>query len=146
MSPTRPKLNIVDDPVTRGGHERPVSPPSASPRRSASSSTPATVAAAAETAPLVPQTPAQDTERAQASENSSQRERYSEEPKKAVFGRVPRSLSRRLERAVVELREDTDDLTQEQLLAALLYKYVDPADGENLSALAATVNEYRSRL
>lgn len=71
---------------------------------------------------------------------------YGQEERKAVFGRVPRSLSRRLERAVVELREEMDDLTQEQLLAALLDRYVDPSKPEVLAELAATIREYRGRL
>ena len=72
--------------------------------------------------------------------------RYSDEPRKAVFGRLPRTLTRRLERALVELREDADDLTQEQVLAALLLRYVDPADPERMHALAHTVAAYRQKL
>ena len=56
---------------------------------------------------------------------------YRDEQKRAVFGRVPRSLSRRLERAVVELREDIEDLTQEQLLAALLHQHVERFDAHD---------------
>lgn len=68
------------------------------------------------------------------------------EQKRAVFGRVPRSLSRRLERAVVELREEMEDLTQEQLLAALLSRHVNPAEPASLAALAETVRAYRDQL
>jgi hypothetical protein len=59
---------------------------------------------------------------------------------------VPRSLHRRLERAVVELREETEDLTQEQVLAALLHQHVDPSSPELLSELSDTVRGYREQL
>jgi len=63
-----------------------------------------------------------------------------------VFGRVPRSLSRRLERAVVELRDEFEDLTQEQVLAALLHDHVDAADPAALDQLTDTVRRYRRKL
>ena len=71
---------------------------------------------------------------------------YGSEEKRAVFGRVPRSLTRRLERAVVELREEIEDLTQEQVLAALLHKHVEPSQPDRLNELAETVRAYRARL
>jgi hypothetical protein len=61
-----------------------------------------------------------------------------------VFGRVPRSLSRRLERAVVELRDEFEDLTQEQVLAALLHEHA--ADPAALAHLTDTVRRYRREL
>ena len=63
-----------------------------------------------------------------------------------MFGRVPRSLSRRLERAVVELRDEFEDLTQEQVLAALLHEHVDAADPAALAHLTDTVRRYRREL
>ena len=63
-----------------------------------------------------------------------------------MFGRVPRSLSRRLERAVVELRDEFEDLTQEQVLAALLHEHVDAADPAALARLTDTVRRYRRKL
>jgi hypothetical protein len=72
--------------------------------------------------------------------------RYAGEEKRAVFGRVPRSLNRRLERAVVELRDEFEDLTQEQVLAALLHENVDPADPALLVELAESVQRYRREL
>ena len=71
---------------------------------------------------------------------------YGGEEKRAVFGRVPRSLTRRLERAVVELREEIEDLTQEQVLAALLHEHVEPSEPDRLNELAETVRAYRARL
>jgi hypothetical protein len=72
--------------------------------------------------------------------------RYAGEEKRAVFGRVPRSLNRRLERAVVELRDEFEDLTQEQVLAALLHENVDPADPALLAELAESVRRSRREL
>lgn len=72
--------------------------------------------------------------------------RYAGEEKRAVFGRVPRSLNRRLERAVVELRDEFEDLTQEQVLAALLHEHVDPAHPAGLVRLTETVRRYRREL
>jgi DNA-binding phage protein len=63
-----------------------------------------------------------------------------------VFGRVPRSLSRRLERAVFELRDEFEDLTQEQVLAALLHEHVDASDPAVLADLTETVRRYRREL
>jgi hypothetical protein len=40
--------------------------------------------------------------------------RYRDENKKAVFGHVPRSLSRRLDRALLELRKTMDDFTRKR--------------------------------
>ena len=71
---------------------------------------------------------------------------YGGEEKRAVFGRVPRSLTRRLERAVVELREEIEDLTQEQVLAALLHEHVEPSEPDRLNELAEKVRAYRARL
>ena len=63
-----------------------------------------------------------------------------------MFGRVPRSLSRRLERAVFELRDEFEDLTQEQVLAALLHEHVDAGDPAVLADLTGTVRRYRREL
>jgi hypothetical protein len=151
MSPTRPRLNIVDDPVARHtDQDAAATSPSATPTKAQghppSSPAPATSAAAVNTAPAAPERPAEPPTFVEPPNEATAPRRYGEEPRKAMFGRVPRSLSRRLERALVELREDSEDLTQEQVLAALLHTYVDPADSDSLNALAAAVNEYRSRL
>jgi len=63
-----------------------------------------------------------------------------------VFGRVPRSLSRRLERAVIDLRDEFEDLSQEQVLAALLPEHVDAGDHAALARLTDTVRRYRREL
>ena len=138
MTPDRPRLNIVDDPVTGSTETVPrpaVAAARSEPRPRHQTTQPAAPAltdqsAADETPPQTTSTPAA----------------YRDEQKRAVFGRVPRSLSRRLERAVVELREEMEDLTQEQVLAALLDRYVEPSSAERLSELSATVRDYRGRL
>lgn len=71
---------------------------------------------------------------------------YGEEERRAIFGRVPRSLARRLERAVVELRDEFEDLTQEQVLAALLHAHVDSRDQAELVRLTEIVRSYRQEL
>jgi hypothetical protein len=134
MMPDRPRLDVVDDPVT-GSTEKALRPAVAgSERRSPHQATPPPArndeSATDQTPPQPMSTPAG----------------YRNEQKRAVFGRVPRSLSRRLERAVVELREEMEDLTQEQVLAALLDRYVEPRSPEELDELATTVRDYRQRL
>ncbi len=138
MSPSRPVLNLIDDPVARHAPEQTAdavsTPPTRrAPMRRTPTPKPATAADAAERP-------------AEAREPARESNRYRDEPKKGVFGRVPRSLSRRLEHALVELRDQTEALTQEQLLAALLARYVNPSDPASLAELAATVEQYRTRL
>lgn len=130
MTGSRTKLELIDDPVNGRATTADKSEPA-----------PSTVG-------LDPTPPASQFGAAQTSTAAPmpRPKRYSDETRKAVFGRLPRSLSRRLERALVELREDTDDLTQEQLLAALLHRYVDPTDPARMSALAQTVEAYRQKL
>jgi hypothetical protein len=142
--PDRPRLNIVDDPVT-GNTQTALRPaPAGSERRARRQATPPPAPARAEhAAPAPDDEPAPDLTPPQP---ASPPARYRDEQKRAVFGRVPRSLSRRLERAVVELREEMEDLTQEQVLAALLERYVEPGDPEQLGELATTVRDYRQRL
>lgn len=132
---TRPTLAIIDDPIAPKGRtqapasQEPAKATSKPARKAAGSHAQAEVGEEVTSAAPVPP-----------------KAGYAEESKKAVFGRVPRSLTRRLERALVELREYTDDLTQEQLLAALLHRYVDPASPESLSELSTTVAQYRSQV
>ena len=141
--PDRPRLNIVDDPVT-GSTQTALRPaPAGSERRPRRQATASPAPAPAEPDDLPARESAADLTPPQP---ASPPARYRDEQKRAVFGRVPRSLSRRLERAVVELREEMEDLTQEQVLAALLERYVEPGDPEQLVELATTVRDYRQRL
>lgn len=125
----RIKLEVVDDPVS-------------GPALSAPPQTMA-ISTAANNDPSTLSSHSSDLSGTRASDSQPA---YGQEEKKAVFGRVPRSLSRRLERAVVELRDEFEDLTQEQVLAALLHAHVDPKDHAALARLADTVRRYRSEL
>lgn len=65
-----------------------------------------------------------------------------QEAVKAVFGRVPASLARRLEGAVFELRATRPRVTQQDVLAALLWRYVDHEAPEKLDELTRLLDEY----
>jgi hypothetical protein len=145
----RPKLEIVDDPVSGLNRTSP----------SASVSPPAAPEDAATADPVDEEPQPQDTrptgrpprrrtpsDAAEVPRAAEPVRSYGQEEKRAVFGRVPRSLSRRLERAVVELRDEFEDLTQEQVLAALLHEHVDAADPAALAQLTDTVRRYRREL
>lgn len=147
----RPKLEIVDDPITGLNRTRSAPAPPTAP--------PATRDGAAHADPAHQEPQARDTrptgrpsrrgtpsDSAAASRASDPLRSYGQEEKRAVFGRVPRSLSRRLERTVVELRDEFEDLTQEQVLAALLHDHVDAADPAALARLTDTVRRYRREL
>jgi hypothetical protein len=147
----RPKLEIVDDPVTglnrtQSAPAEPTAPP-ATPGGSASTDPPED-----ESRPQDARPPSRPSRRgapsdpAEAPRAAEPVRSYGQEEKRAVFGRVPRSLSRRLERAVVELRDEFEDLTQEQVLAALLHEHVDAADPAALARLTDTVRRYRREL
>ena len=147
----RPKLEIVDDPVTglnrtRSAPTPPTGPP-ATPEDAAhgdpADDQPQPQAARPPRRPSRRGTPNDPAAAPPAAEPVRS---YGQEEKRAVFGRVPRSLSRRLERAVVELRDEFEDLTQEQVLAALLHEHVDAADPAALAHLTDTVRRYRREL
>jgi hypothetical protein len=147
----RPKLEIVDYPVTglnraRSAPAPPTAPP-ATPGGSASTDPPEGESRPQDTrAPSRPSRRGAPSDPAEAPRAAEPVRSYGQEEKRAVFGRVPRSLSRRLERAVVELRDEFEDLTQEQVLAALLHEHVDAADPAGLAHLTDTVRRYRREL
>jgi hypothetical protein len=148
----RPKLEIVDDPVTGLNRTSPsaTAPPTAPPAtpKEAAHADPADEQPEPQETrptgrPRRTSTPSDPAEVPRAAEPVRS---YGQEEKRAVFGRVPRSLSRRLERAVFELRDEVEDLTQEQMLAALLYEHVDASDPAVLADLTDTVRRYRREL
>jgi hypothetical protein len=147
----RPKLEIVDDPVTGLNRTSPSAtappPPPATPEDAAhadpADEEPQPRDARPTGRPPRRRTPSDPAEAPRAAKPVRS---YGQEEKRAVFGRVPRSLSRRLERAVVELRDEFEDLTQEQVLAALLHEHVDAADPAALTRLTDTVRRYRREL
>jgi len=114
--PDRPKLLILDDPL----RTTPASPEKAPPAKASAAPRPKRAPAKTN------RTPALD-----------------REPLQAIFGRVPKSLARRLEGAVYELRGGDSSVRQQQVLAALLWRHVDPADETSLKELAVLVDEYR---
>jgi len=143
----RPKLEMVDDPVT--GRSRDPSPPAPpAPSNEAASAAPADDESRPQAVPPSRRRPRRGTatDQAEASRAAEPVRSYGQEEKRAVFGRVPRSLSRRLERAVFELRDEFEDLTQEQVLAALLHDHVDPSDPAALAQLTDTIRRYRREL
>jgi hypothetical protein len=117
MMADRPKLLILDDPLRTTPASSDKAPP---PQPSKSASRP---------------------KRAPAKVN--RQSALGREPLQAVFGRVPKSLARRLEGAVYELRGADSTVRQQQVLAALLWRHVDPADEASLKELAALVDEYK---
>jgi hypothetical protein len=147
----RPKLEIVDDPVTGLNRTSPsaTAPPAPpAPPEDAAHADPADEEPQRQDSrptgrPSRRSTPSDPAEVPRAAEPVRS---YGQEEKRAVFGRVPRSLSRRLERAVFELRDEFEDLTQEQVLAALLHEHVDAADPAALARLTDTVRRYRREL
>jgi hypothetical protein len=151
VSSDRPKLEIVDDPVTgRAGAPPPTSPATPALPQDAA---PAHVANAdgGDSHPEEARPPGRRPRRAAARVPADPARAgsvgsYGREQKRAVFGRVPRSLSRRLEGAVFELRDEFEDLTQEQVLAALLHEHVDAGDPGVLAELTETVRRYRREL
>jgi len=66
-----------------------------------------------------------------------------QEPVKAVFARVPASLARRLEGSVFALRATRSKLTQQDVLAALLWRYVDHEVPAKVDELAALLDDYK---
>jgi hypothetical protein len=150
--PDRPKLEIVDDPVTgRAAGTPPRTPPAAPALPDDAASADAANTDGGDSQHEEARPPGRRPRRAAASvpaepARAAAVRSYGREQRRAVFGRVPRSLSRRLERAVFELRDEFEDLTQEQVLAALLYEHVDAGDPGVLAELTETVRRYRREL
>jgi hypothetical protein len=155
--PDRPKLEIVDDPVT--GRNSTSTPRPASPARADDAASPNPPDPPDDGPRHQPEPEHEDgrpagrrarrgppTDPAEPVQVANPARSYGQEEKRAVFGRVPRSLSRRLERAVFELRDEFEDLTQEQVLAALLHEHVDAGDPAALAELTDTVRRYRQEL
>jgi hypothetical protein len=150
--PDRPKLEIVDDPVTgRAAATPPPKSPAAPAPPDDAASADAANADSDDSQHQEARPPGRRPRRTAASvpvdpSRAAAVGSYGREQKRAVFGRVPRSLSRRLEGAVFELRDEFEDLTQEQVLAALLHEHVDAGDPAVLAELTETVRRYRREL
>ena len=133
MSPlTPPKLVDLDDPLAPR--------PAPAPAPAASSPTPRTRAAAR--APRKPRS----TPPATPPSTPSPPRTLADEPLVAVFARLPESLSDRLAdgvRALNEGRPRRGRVSQQDLLGALVDRYVTPKDTRELGAL---VDDYRQRV
>lgn len=131
MSPlTPPKLVDLDDPLA----PRPAPAPAAS--------TPSTRKRPAARAPRKPPSAPP----AASPSAPSPARTLAEEPLLAVFARLPESLSDRLAdgvRALNEGRPRRGRVSQQDLLGALVDRYVTPADTRELAAL---VDDYRQRI
>ncbi len=61
-----------------------------------------------------------------------------------MFGRVPASLARRLEGAVFELKAGRTRVSQQEVLAALLWRHVNHDDPDSLRALHELLDAYET--
>lgn len=126
-----PKISVVDDPLEGRTRRRP-------PKRSAPAS---------EAEPPPEQAPAsRDSEESHPEESEGRRSPRDGPDLRgdalvAVFGRVPTTLARRLEGVVFELKADRK-VSQQDVLAALLLRYVDPRDERSLAEVRAALDAY----
>lgn len=70
--------------------------------------------------------------------------RASKKPLQGVFGRVPPELARRLEGMVFELKAERARVSQQEVLAALLWRYVDHTAPASVRALHELLDEYEA--
>ncbi len=138
----RPKIAVVDDPLEAAGpSERPQRkrrPPKLSSLEP--SDQPATVSPSAESSE---EQPPSDRSRAKSERRGRPRPALDlhDEALVAVFGRVPATLARRLEGVVFELRAERK-VSQQDVLAALLLRYIDPHDERSLAEIRAGLETY----
>lgn len=70
--------------------------------------------------------------------------RAPKKPLQGIFGRVPPELARRLEGVVFELKAERARVSQQDVLAALLWRYVDHTDPTSVRALHELLDEYET--
>lgn len=137
----RPKITVVDDPLDGV----PASANANRPRPEADAPVPAEQAPPATRDPDPPKRgetqPARPSSSAQRRARSQPAPDLRAEALVAVFGRVPATLARRLEGVVFELRAERK-VSQQDVLAALLLRYVDPRDERSLSEVRAALETY----
>lgn len=125
----RPKIAVVDDPLAAGtgmppsGRAEPRASGEPTPSRSNGR-------AIAERAPRPQSTPERSTAPDLAGESLV-----------GVFGRVPASLARRLEGMVFQLRAERK-VSQQDVLAALLLRYVDHSDERSVAEMHRLLDAY----
>jgi len=70
--------------------------------------------------------------------------RAARKPLQGIFGRVPPELARRLEGMVFELKAERARVSQQDILAALLWRHVDHTDPGSVQALHELLDEYET--
>jgi len=127
----RPKIAVVDDPLAAGvGQAAPRRAVPATPAGAGKATASANGRSSAETERRPPKTP----DRAAAPDLSG-------ESLVGVFGRVPASLARRLEGMVFQLRAERK-VSQQDVLAALLLRYVDHSDERSVAEMHRLLDGY----
>lgn len=136
----RPKIAVVDDPLD--GAPAPANANRTRPKADAPSPAEQAAPAVADREP-----PKQGTQPERRSRSALRRPRSQpaldlrDEPLVAVFGRVPATLARRLEGVVFELRAERK-VSQQDILAALLLRHIDPGDERSLAEVRAALEAY----
>ena len=128
----RPKIAVVDDPLAAGAGGGP-------PR----AKRPAARAAGPASAPQgsTNGSPARAERRQPAAAKQPAAPDLSAEPLTGVFGRVPASLARRLEGMVFQLRAERK-VSQQDVLAALLLRFVDHSDERSVGEVHRLLDAY----
>jgi hypothetical protein len=138
----RPKIAVVDDPLEAAsgseGPQRKRRPPKSSSLEATDQ--PAAISPSAESPE---EQPPSDRPRARSERRGRPRPALDlqDEALVAVFGRVPATLARRLEGVVFELRAERK-VSQQDVLAALLLRYIDPHDERSLAEIRAGLETY----
>lgn len=65
-------------------------------------------------------------------------------PLQGIFGRVPPEFARRLEGMVFELKAERARVAQQDILAALLWRYVDHTEPASVRAVHELLDEYEA--
>ena len=136
----RPKIAVVDDPLDGGASS--ANPQRPRPKADAPSPPGQAPPAARDRA-----SPKEETQPAPRSPGAQRGTRpqptldLRNEPLVAVFGRVPASLARRLEGVIFELRAE-EKVSQQDVLAALLLRYIDPRDERSMAEVRAALEVY----
>lgn len=70
--------------------------------------------------------------------------RATRKPLQGIFGRVPPELARRLEGMVFELKAERAQVSQQDILAALLWRHVDHTDPTSIRAIHELLDRYEA--
>lgn len=133
----RPKIAVVDDPL-EGGARREAAKRS---RPTAEVTSPEQPPAAGSEEGSNEETKTRRAPRSRGSTRSQSAPDLRNDALVAVFGRVPTTLARRLEGVVFELKADRK-VSQQDIIAALLLRHIDPSDERSLSEIRAALDTY----